>query len=109
MLTLKQKKLLDFINEYFSSYGIFPTYDEMKSALSIKSKSGIHKLISSIEERGFITRIPHKARAIKINQDIILKITDLKLNSFELLITRYIDKIIILKIIILKKVLIWIS
>ena len=73
MLTLKQKKLLDFINEYFSSYGIFPTYDEMKSALSIKSKSGIHKLISSIEERGFITRIPHKARALKINQDIIKK------------------------------------
>ena len=72
MLTLKQKKLLDFINEYFSSYGIFPTYDEMKSALSIKSKSGIHKLISSIEERGFITRI-HKARAFKINQDIIKK------------------------------------
>ena len=73
MLTLKQKKLLDFINEYFSSYGIFPTYDEMKSALSIKSKSGIHKLISSIEERGFITRIPHKARALKINQDITKK------------------------------------
>ena len=67
MLTFKQKKLLDFINSYFKKNRIFPTYDEMRKALNIKSKSSIHKLISCIEERGFITRIPHKARAIKLN------------------------------------------
>ena len=67
MLTLKQKKLLDYINSYFKKNRIFPTYDEMREALNIKSKSSIHKLISCIEERGFITRIPHKARAIKLN------------------------------------------
>ena len=65
MLTAKQKKLLDFINSYFKENSIFPTYEEMKNALDIKSKSSIHKLISSIEERGFIERIPHKARAIQ--------------------------------------------
>lgn len=65
MLTAKQKKLLDYINSYFNENGIYPTYEEMKNALDIKSKSSIHKLISSIEERGFIERIPHKARAIQ--------------------------------------------
>ena len=65
MLTAKQKKLLDYINSYFVENSIFPTYEEMKNALDIKSKSSIHKLISSIEERGFIERIPHKARAIQ--------------------------------------------
>ena len=71
MLTAKQKKLLDFINSYFKENSIFPTYEEMKNALNIKSKSSIHKLISSIEERGFIERIPHKARAIqfKVNRE----------------------------------------
>lgn len=68
MLTVKQKKLLDFINIYFKENSIYPTYEEMKSALNIKSKSSIHKLISSIEERGFIERIPHKARAIQFKQ-----------------------------------------
>lgn len=67
MLTPKQKNLLDYINKYFSSKGLYPTYDEMRDALKIKSKSSIHKLISSIEEKGFITRMPHKARAIKLN------------------------------------------
>ncbi|MAH78396.1 MAG: repressor LexA [Rickettsiales bacterium] len=65
MLTLKQKKLLDYIDVYFKENSVFPTYEEMKDALNIKSKSSIHKLISSIEERGFIERIPHKARAIQ--------------------------------------------
>ena len=54
MLTLKQKKLLDYIDVYFKENSVFPTYEEMKDALNIKSKSSIHKLISSIEERGFI-------------------------------------------------------
>ena len=69
MLTAKQKKLLDFINSYFAENSIYPTYEEMKDALNIKSKSSIHKLISSIEERGFIKRIPHKARAIQFSRD----------------------------------------
>ena len=70
MLTLKQKNLLDFINLYYRDNDMFPTYDEMRKALNIKSKSSIHKLISSIEERGFIERIPHKARAMQFkNKD----------------------------------------
>lgn len=69
MLTAKQKKLLDFISSYFTENRIYPTYEEMKDALNIKSKSSIHKLISSIEERGFIKRIPHKARAIQFSRD----------------------------------------
>ena len=68
MLTIKQKKLLDFIHIYFKENNIFPTYEEMKDALKIKSKSSIHKLISSIEERGFIERIPHKARALQLKK-----------------------------------------
>ena len=67
MLTFKQKKLLDFLEQYFKRNKIFPTFDEMKSKLSIKSKSGIHKLLSSLEEKGYIKRLPHKARALKIN------------------------------------------
>ena len=66
MLTLKQKNLLDFINMYYKDNDMFPTYDEMRKALNIKSKSSVHKLISSIEERGFIERIPHKARAMQL-------------------------------------------
>ncbi len=67
MLTFKQKKLLDFLEQYFKRNKIFPTFDEMKIKLSIKSKSGIHKLLSSLEEKGYIKRLPHKARALKIN------------------------------------------
>ena len=69
MLTVKQKDLLDFINLYYKDNDVFPTYEEMKHALNIKSKSSIHKLISSIEERGFIERIPHKARAIQLKDN----------------------------------------
>ncbi len=68
MLTLKQKNLLDFINTYYKDNDMFPTYDEMRKALNIKSKSSVHKLISSIEERGFIERIPHKARAMQLKK-----------------------------------------
>lgn len=68
MLTLKQKNLLDFINMYYKDNDMFPTYDEMRKALNIKSKSSVHKLISSIEERGFIERIPHKARAMQLKK-----------------------------------------
>ncbi len=67
MLTLKQKKLLDFLIDYFEKNHVYPTFDEMKNFLQIKSKSGIHKLLSSLEEKGFVNRLPHKARALSIN------------------------------------------
>ncbi|CAL9914441.1 LexA repressor [Candidatus Liberibacter solanacearum] len=66
MLTLKQKELLDFIQEYFDATGLSPSFDEMKKALSIASKSGIYRLVLSLEDRGFIRRIPKRARALKI-------------------------------------------
>ena len=67
MLTVKQKKLLDYIKSYYQDKDLLPTFDEMKDSLSIKSKSGIHKLLSSLEDKGYIRKIPHKARAIEIN------------------------------------------
>ena len=66
MLTQKQKNLLMFINERLKSDGVPPSFDEMKDALDLKSKSGIHRLITALEERGFIRRLPHKARALEI-------------------------------------------
>ena len=67
MLTIKQKKLLDYIKSYYQDKDLFPTFDEMKNNLSIKSKSGIYKLLSSLEDKGYIRKIPHKARAIELN------------------------------------------
>ena len=67
MLTIKQKKLLDYIKSYYQDKDLFPTFEEMKDNLSIKSKSGIYKLLSSLEEKGYIKKIPHKARALKLN------------------------------------------
>ena len=66
MLTKKQKNLLLFINKKIRSSGISPSYEEMKQSLSLKSKSGIHRLISALEERGFIRKLPHKARALEV-------------------------------------------
>ena len=66
MLTKKQKNLLLFINKKLRSTGISPSYEEMKNSLNLKSKSGIHRLISALEERGFIKRLPHKARALEV-------------------------------------------
>jgi|TARA_Y100001970_G_scaffold279519_1_gene387017 repressor LexA len=66
MLTKKQKNLLLFINKKLRSSGISPSYEEMKMSLSLKSKSGIHRLISALEERGFIKRLAHKARALEV-------------------------------------------
>ena len=66
MLTKKQRNLLIFINNKIRSTGISPSYDEMKNSLNLKSKSGIHRLISALEERGFIKRLPHKARALEV-------------------------------------------
>ena len=66
MLTKKQHELLVFINERLQASGICPSFDEMKDALGLKSKSGIHRLITGLEARGFIRRLPHRARALEI-------------------------------------------
>ena len=66
MLTKKQKNLLLFINKKLRSSGVSPSYEEMKQSLNLRSKSGIHRLISDLEERGFIKRLAHKARALEV-------------------------------------------
>jgi len=66
MLTRKQRQLLMFINERIERDGVSPSFEEMKEALQLKSKSGIHRLITGLEERGFIRRLPHRARALEI-------------------------------------------
>ncbi len=66
MLTKKQHQLLIFVHEHLSQHGVSPSFDEMKEALDLKSKSGIHRLITALEERGFIRRLAHRARAIEI-------------------------------------------
>ncbi len=66
MLTKKQYELLKYIEAKLSESSVSPSFDEMREALGLKSKSGIHRLISGLEERGFIRRLPHKARALEI-------------------------------------------
>jgi repressor LexA len=66
MLTRKQFELLRFINERLKEAGVPPSFDEMKDALDLRSKSGIHRLITALEERGFIRRLPNRARAIEV-------------------------------------------
>ena len=66
MLTRKQHELLMFINERLRESGVPPSFDEMKDALDLKSKSGIHRLITALEERGFLRRLPNRARALEI-------------------------------------------
>jgi len=66
MLTKKQRELLLYINQRLTATGISPSFDEMKDALSLRSKSGIHRLVSGLEERGFIRRLPHRARALEV-------------------------------------------
>ena len=66
MLTKKQRELLLYINQRLTATGISPSFDEMKDALSLKSKSGIHRLVSGLEERGFVRRLPHRARALEV-------------------------------------------
>jgi len=85
MLTKKQLGLLKFINQSIQSNGISPSFDEMKEALDLKSKSGIHRLITALEERGFIKRLAHRARALEVvkmpnGQEII---SDLSINKNE--------------------------
>src|ERR1700685_3165832 len=66
MLTRKQYELLRFISERLKESGVPPSFDEMKDALDLRSKSGIHRLITALEERGFIRRLPNRARAIEV-------------------------------------------
>ena len=66
MLTRKQNELLMFINKRLNDDGVSPSFDEMKEALRLKSKSGIHRLITGLEERGFLRRLPHRARALQV-------------------------------------------
>ena len=66
MLTRKQHELLMFIHERIKETGVSPSFDEMKEALDLASKSGIHRLITALEERGFIRRLPHRARALEV-------------------------------------------
>jgi len=66
MLTRKQNELLHFIHERIRETGVSPSFEEMKDALDLKSKSGIHRLITALEERGFIRRLPHRARALEV-------------------------------------------
>jgi repressor LexA len=68
MLTSKQNELLRFIHERLESSGVSPSFEEMKDALALKSKSGVHRLIGALEERGFIRRLPNRARALEILQ-----------------------------------------
>ena len=66
MLTRKQFELLRFIHERLTEAGVPPSFDEMKDALDLRSKSGIHRLITALEERGFIRRLANRARAIEV-------------------------------------------
>src|SRR5438477_10520245 len=66
MLTRKQHELLMYIHERIKESGVSPSFDEMKDALDLASKSGIHRLITALEERGFLRRLPHRARALEV-------------------------------------------
>jgi repressor LexA len=66
MLTRKQHELLTYIQDRLSETGVSPSFEEMKEALALKSKSGVHRLISALEERGFIRRLPNRARALEV-------------------------------------------
>jgi repressor LexA len=66
MLTRKQHELLMFIHERIKETGVSPSFDEMKDALDLASKSGIHRLITALEERGFLRRLAHRARALEV-------------------------------------------
>ena len=70
MLTKKQKELFVYLRDYISSKDISPSFEEMKNAVNLKSKSGIHRLITSLEQRGYIKRLKHKARAMEITKEL---------------------------------------
>ncbi|HYU96706.1 MAG TPA: transcriptional repressor LexA [Sphingomicrobium sp.] len=76
MLTAKQRELLMFIDQRLGQTGISPSFDEMREALDLRSKSGVHRLISALEERGFIRRLPNRARALEV-----MKLPELRPNA----------------------------
>ncbi len=88
MLTKKQKELFDYLSNYIANNSISPSFEEMKNAVNLKSKSGIHRLITSLEQRGFIKRLKHKARAMEIIKTLTNNFNninhDKKLNSIEI-------------------------
>ena len=88
MLTKKQKELFEYLTDYISKNSISPSFEEMKNAVNLKSKSGIHRLITSLEQRGFIKRLKHKARAMEITKTLTNNFNninhDKKLNSIEI-------------------------
>ena len=88
MLTKKQKELFDYLSNYIDKNSISPSFEEMKNAVNLKSKSGIHRLITSLEQRGFIKRLKHKARAMEITKTLTNNFNninhDKKLNSIEI-------------------------
>lgn len=84
MLTRKQHELLIYIHRHLNEHGVSPSFDEMKDALGLKSKSGIHRLISGLEERGFLRRLPHRARALEVlrlPEDAMSQIADSSAHS----------------------------
>ena len=91
MLTKKQKELLNYIQKFQSKNGVTPSYEEMKSALNLKSKSGIHRLILALEERGFVKRLAHKARALEIIKDGISNIKISEKNKNNLVVGNFIN------------------
>ena len=70
MLTKKQKELFEYLDKYIEKNSISPSFEEMKLAVNLKSKSGIHRLVTSLEQRGFIKRLKHKARAMEITRTL---------------------------------------
>jgi len=88
MLTKKQKELFDYLSNYIAKNSISPSFEEMKNAVNLKSKSGIHRLITSLELRGFIKRLKHKARALEITKTLTNNFNNInhdnKLNSIEI-------------------------
>ena len=93
MLTKKQKELLNYIQKFHSKNGVTPSYEEMKSALNLKSKSGIHRLILALEERGFVKRLAHKARALEIIKDGISNIKVSEKNKNNLVVGNFINSV----------------
>ena len=91
MLTKKQKELLNYIQKFQSKNGVTPSYEEMKSALNLRSKSGIHRLILALEERGFVKRLAHKARALEIIKDGISNIKISEKNKNNLVVGNFIN------------------
>ena len=81
MLTKKQKELFIYLNDYISKNDISPSFEEMKNAVNLKSKSGIHRLITSLEQRGYIRRLKHKARAMEIIKNLTNKVSNLNNNN----------------------------